>query len=53
MFSACFYLASILFMFYISRAQVAEALRRLFVYSTDMRKENKRLFRQQLSLPAV
>ncbi|MEM7086384.1 MAG: hypothetical protein AAF489_09390 [Bacteroidota bacterium] len=40
MFSACFYLASVLFMFYVSRVQVADALRRLLIYSTN-KKERK------------
>ena len=48
MFSACFYLASILFMFYVSRVQVADALRRLLVYST-----NKRERKQQLIQAAI
>lgn len=53
MFSACFYLASILFMFYISRAQVAEALRRLFVYSTDTRERKQKIIQAAIIIAGV
>jgi len=43
MFSACFYLASILFMFYVSREKVADALRQLLVFSTGNKERKQQL----------
>ena len=53
MFSACFYLASILFMFYVSRVQVADALRRLFVYSTVKKERKQRIIQAAIIIAGL
>ena len=53
MFSACFYLASILFVFYVSRVQVADALRRLFVYSTDTKERKQRIIQAAIIIAGL
>ena len=53
MFSACFYLASILFMFYVSREKVADALRQLLVYSTGKKERKQQLIQAAIILAGL